>query len=435
MADAMCGPSNALQQFKQQTNVDRTLQQDRLTSRHHPAQGFRSQNPNAAQLDADFEAFQAGFDAPVLDHHAAQSFQSPRGFAPQNQAPAWAADFQNLQISTPPAYQQQHFQPGPSTSNWAQGFQQHVAQSAPRAQTSAQSPLAFQQRARYGLTGFQSSFAQQNYAPVVQQSKGKERVMADLFDEAAFDRAFDMAKEDMMLDAEENAQAEAEDQRAEEVEAIVEQEATSMLREIEETEKLHDYLANHSLHQPDIEHESMEQMVEQREQVQQAEQQQAPYNDDDQLAATAQELLEKVEHNQSDKFKNSQFLGLMRRLRDREVRVEGDKMVETANASSATTLADESLNVASTNTDTRRPIYNSGSQSFHIQAPVDTRPPDYGIPEHLQDHDAGRINPNDGQEVVDLLNQQGPLTDDMAYDPTFAEGSYTASINNMRTSS
>lgn len=153
--------------------------------------------------------------------------------------------------------------------------------------------------------------------------------MADQFDEAAFDRAFDMAKEDMMLDAEENAQAEAEDQRAEEVEAIVEQEATSMLREIEETEKLHDYLANHSLHQPDIEHEPMEQMVEQREQVQQAEQQQAPYNDDDQLAATAQELLEKVEHNQSDKFKNSQFLGLMRRLRDREVRVEGDKMVET----------------------------------------------------------------------------------------------------------
>jgi hypothetical protein len=329
MADAMCGPSNALQQFKQQTNVDRTLQQDRLTSRHHPAQGFRSQNQNTGHLDADFEAFQAGFDAPVLEHHSPQSFQAPRGFAPQNQAPAWAADFQNLQISTPPVHQQQHFQQGPSSSQWAQGFREHIAQSAPRAQSSAQSPLAFQQRARYGLTGFQSSFAQQNYAPVV-QSKGKEPMMAEQFDEAAFDRAFDLAREDMMADVEDTAQQEATDQRAAEVEAIVEQEATSMLKEIEATTNLHDYLSNQSSHPPDIEHEPVEEMIEQDEQIQQQpEEQQAPYNDDDQLAATAQELLEKVEHNQSDKFKNSQFLGLMRRLRDREVRVEGDKMVET----------------------------------------------------------------------------------------------------------
>jgi hypothetical protein len=55
-------------------------------------------------------------------------------------------------------------------------------------------------------------------------------------------------------------------------------------------------------------------------------------DDDDALAATAQELLEKVEHNQTDKFRNSQFLGLMRKLRDREVKVEGDKMVETVSA-------------------------------------------------------------------------------------------------------
>ena len=36
-----------------------------------------------------------------------------------------------------------------------------------------------------------------------------------------------------------------------------------------------------------------------------------------------------MQHNQTDKFRNSQFLGLMRKLRDREVKVEGDKMVET----------------------------------------------------------------------------------------------------------
>lgn len=38
MADALCGPSNALQNFQKHTSVDRTLQQDRLIGRHSPAQ-------------------------------------------------------------------------------------------------------------------------------------------------------------------------------------------------------------------------------------------------------------------------------------------------------------------------------------------------------------------------------------------------------------
>ena len=37
MADALCGPSNALQNFQKHTTVDRTLQQDRLTSRQSPS--------------------------------------------------------------------------------------------------------------------------------------------------------------------------------------------------------------------------------------------------------------------------------------------------------------------------------------------------------------------------------------------------------------
>lgn len=36
MADAYCGPSNALQNFQKHTAVDRSLQQDRLTSRRTP---------------------------------------------------------------------------------------------------------------------------------------------------------------------------------------------------------------------------------------------------------------------------------------------------------------------------------------------------------------------------------------------------------------
>ena len=77
-------------------------------------------------------------------------------------------------------------------------------------------------------------------------------------------------------------------------------------------------------------HQIREETVEEQKEVQER-----AKDDDDALAATAQELLEKVEHNQSDKFRNSQFLGLMRKLRDREVKVEGDKMVETNNVRSA----------------------------------------------------------------------------------------------------
>jgi len=38
MADALCGPSNALQTFQKQTSVDRTLQQDRLAARQAQAE-------------------------------------------------------------------------------------------------------------------------------------------------------------------------------------------------------------------------------------------------------------------------------------------------------------------------------------------------------------------------------------------------------------
>lgn len=47
----------------------------------------------------------------------------------------------------------------------------------------------------------------------------------------------------------------------------------------------------------------------------------------DELAQTAAELLDKVSHDQSAKFQNSTFLDLMRKLKNREVQVEGDEMV------------------------------------------------------------------------------------------------------------
>jgi len=52
----------------------------------------------------------------------------------------------------------------------------------------------------------------------------------------------------------------------------------------------------------------------------------------DRLAQTAGELFDRLQHEMDtdDKFRNSTFLALMKRLRDREVVVAGNDMVESA---------------------------------------------------------------------------------------------------------
>lgn len=57
---------------------------------------------------------------------------------------------------------------------------------------------------------------------------------------------------------------------------------------------------------------------------------QSQTNDADELARTAGELLNNVKHDQSQKFQNSTFFSLMRQLRDREVQVEGNKIVDVS---------------------------------------------------------------------------------------------------------
>ncbi|KAE8259635.1 hypothetical protein A4X13_0g863 [Tilletia indica] len=62
------------------------------------------------------------------------------------------------------------------------------------------------------------------------------------------------------------------------------------------------------------------------------EQQQRPLNtieDADELAQTAGRLMETIAHEEDTKFKQSRFLDLMRRLRDREAGIEGTEIVDT----------------------------------------------------------------------------------------------------------
>ena len=58
-------------------------------------------------------------------------------------------------------------------------------------------------------------------------------------------------------------------------------------------------------------------------------------NDADELARTAGQLLDNLKHDQSQKFQDSNFLSLMRQLRDREIQVEGDKLVDVSTSHSS----------------------------------------------------------------------------------------------------
>ena len=70
-------------------------------------------------------------------------------------------------------------------------------------------------------------------------------------------------------------------------------------------------------------------MVQKSYQGQKARSHDQDYRDADELARTAGHLLSSIQHDTSDKFQNSQFLALMRKIRDGEVRVEGEEFKET----------------------------------------------------------------------------------------------------------
>ncbi|KAF2704534.1 hypothetical protein K504DRAFT_461294 [Pleomassaria siparia CBS 279.74] len=245
MADALCGPSNALQTFQKHTSVDRTLQQDRLSSRQSPAQGFRSSlGPNVGALDAEFDAFQAGHAGPPqplfqpfppqqhLTHHAPRPH-----FAQTPVSPDWASDFQRLNIG--PAHMMQHHPPQASdaAAAWHQDFmnqspgiqsQQHIA-SKFGGMDGAGTSMGAYARPMYGGFGGVNSMGVQGQGIVNGNQSAAESVPT--FDDAAFERAFQQAQQDMVGETElESRQQEAGNFRSEE-------EWETAIRKLEEENK------------------------------------------------------------------------------------------------------------------------------------------------------------------------------------------------------
>lgn len=300
MADALCGPSNALQSFQKHTSVDRTLQQDRLTGpRHSPAQGFRSFDPRAGSLDAEFHAFE---NAPINPFRLEQPIWRLNVASPFPAQPSldWANDFQNLRLGNSPLPAHQFRTEAPlirsAPGDWQQEFirqRENVASSSRQKEPEIAPQVNFEPS--YMAQSGALSSMHQAYVGSSQQIAAQ----GTQFDEAAFEQAFrDVFNEVQAALPPESLQQNTELQ-AELVEEHVPQEihepghakiGSDAIQYIETADRSADHDAQSA----------------------------------SDLARVAGELIHNVSHETNDKFKNSQFLNLMRHIRDREIEVRNN---------------------------------------------------------------------------------------------------------------
>jgi hypothetical protein len=252
-----------------------------------------------------------------LPHSEAEEFHTPgfpSSYAPQQlsqpTSTAWASDFQQLSIAGPsPQFQQHNYaqqsQPRQLGNGWQNEFAKQQSQpvgsapsnyagynSIPFQRLSTIAPMAPLQAPSYSMTASQSQ---------LDQSQAQS---TEVFDEEAFARAFDQAAQsELAMEQAVQQQSLGIDQ-----DVLVDQSAERLMGSDQVLEPVR--LGADLIYDP-REGESVQQHQ----------------DDPDAVARTAGQLLESVKDNQSDKFQKSQFLELMRQLRDREVRVEGDKIV------------------------------------------------------------------------------------------------------------
>ncbi|KAI4116857.1 MAG: hypothetical protein LQ345_002799 [Seirophora villosa] len=303
MADALCGPSNPLQSFQKHASVDRTLQRDRILSRQSPSQGFRTPNPNASIVEAEYEAFVAG--KPILEpfdpQHTWQNHHSPATFAEntRQKAPDWALDFQNLHVNEPRAspipstqFRQQAPMQRSSPGAWQQEFMQtHQPQGYQH-----QNPRLGYANTGYSMNARQSGPLDHVYStPTAAQHS--ESQTKESFDEEAFENAFSQANLELQNTTDANA--------------------TFTPSKPPEAKSIPNDRIDYRIGSDKILDESLNRREEKSD----------TRAADDELAKTAGLLLENVKHDQSTKFQESNFLSLMRQLRDKEAKVEGDHIV------------------------------------------------------------------------------------------------------------
>lgn len=253
-------------------------------------------------LDPEFAAFEAnlgGQAMPELQHPAHFGSGTPTQFPGASHANAgWASDFQNLHISSPSPAQLQRSSVAPPHAGWQNEFlsQQQRTPIHPL-QTQPHTTRAFQPSLAPSYPMYHSPI---NTHQAPQETRSDSLAPAEQFDESAFEAAFEQARADMELH-ETHASLELGQESGEIDEADTAEAPAEDIR-----------IGSDTIPQTDQQGR------------------QAQIHDADQLAQTAGQLIDNLRHDQSDKFQQSAFLALMRRIRDREVQVEGDEFREVS---------------------------------------------------------------------------------------------------------
>jgi hypothetical protein len=302
------------------------------------SQGFRTRDPRAGSLDTEFAAFEAGpadpfqLENPLLRSNL-PAYQPP--VSRQNGAASgWATDFQNLHISNQPVPPHQFRTEAPlmRSNGWQNEFAAHqqsgrstIAQGkqAVQLQNQNQHLVSDWQSAQYAFGDGPVCMAPTAYSygqQQVQQLQQSHQRAEPVYDEAAFADAFEQASQ--------HAQAMLTEQP--EADGALQHPGSDLLHK--DVVPMRHSALGHEFPSLVTSADSTPIRIGSDAipyQDQKTRTHDQDYRDADELARTAGHLLSSIQHDTSDKFQNSQFLALMRKIRDGEVRVEGEEFKET----------------------------------------------------------------------------------------------------------
>ncbi|KAG5761321.1 hypothetical protein H9Q72_010571 [Fusarium xylarioides] len=325
MADASCSGGTPLKRLIDHQARDVSHHQDRLIDRAGP-QGHSSFRSTPQQMQGA-DGFGAFMDGPstlpgIPQHHAAGRLAAHAAVLEQGHSPAFHA-------AQAPQFRQGHHSPSVDVSNWAADFNRFANQSQQRQplQNGFAQP-APQMHQPAPQMNFQAAFVQPNaaFAPMYGQANGAfMNGNAATTQEAGFDDEMSkwmannagggMEEVDAMMDqmARELELNDAAIAHAEAQEASQQETATEPTLEANPTNLATPDIASLSL-------ETEEPLV--TEPVEAA-------KTKSEVADAAERLLESVEHEDGEKWKNSVFLSLMRDFRDGRKDIIDNEIRET----------------------------------------------------------------------------------------------------------
>ncbi|KAF2964473.1 hypothetical protein GQX73_g9103 [Xylaria multiplex] len=312
MADASCGPSNAFKGLARHIEQDRSHQQDRVgpgSQHQHPAQvrlsnsykfgAFQQQNAALPQRpEPDWKGYSHPANLPSHPPHAVTFFpqptSQPAGFAP-SAGGTWVNDFQRMSFAdahADPLHTQRPQGPMMGQPSMADPIRSSLAvRQHPASQLFQPSPMAFHPiNHQFGTV----PAIQTNHNMQTPEYISNTSAIDIAAEEATLQREFEAAMDEWML--QNGPGAETSDQ-------------SEINAQDEGSLKASPYVTSEP-----TEHDMPEK---------------SSAENRDELARAAAQLVESLAENESEKFKNSDFLALMRRIASQELTVQGNDLVET----------------------------------------------------------------------------------------------------------